>query len=69
MTGLDYPRGTTLLMCPTEMAMDMAVNTKGANCENVKVIFLEPVNTKWSKVINANGRTEVVWNGHLSFWS
>lgn len=46
--------------------MDMAVNTKGANCETVVVTFLEPLDDNWSKVINEHGRTEKVWNGHLS---
>jgi hypothetical protein len=69
MPKLSYPTGQKLWLCPGELAMDMAVNTPGSKkLEIIQVQFLEPVDENCSKIINDNGRIEVVSNGRLSTW-
>ena len=56
-------------LCPTELAMDMAINIQGPGIpDTVKVTFLEPVDDNWSRVINEDGKIQQVHNGRLSLW-
>lgn len=69
MPELTYPTGTRLWLCPSELAFEMVANTPGSKkVEVVQVTFLEPVDCSRSKIINADNRIEVVYNGRLSTW-